>query len=100
MGQSPSWEANSHSASQEISRPLWDQKVHNRVHKSPLLAPVQSHMNPEQGADTSFNYVMPAPVAVRYKPRMVLDRSNTGIVGSNPARGMNVRIFCCGVLWG
>jgi len=32
---------------------------------------------------------------------MVLDRSNTGIVGSNPDRGMDVLrvLFCVGLPW-
>jgi len=38
MEQSLSWVANSHSATQEISRPLWNLKVHNRVHKSLSLS--------------------------------------------------------------
>jgi hypothetical protein len=32
------------------------------------------------------------PLAAQSKARMVLDRSNTTIVGSNPALGMDVRV--------
>jgi hypothetical protein len=41
MEQSPSWEANSHSASQ-IPSLLWDAKFHYRVHTSPPLDPILS----------------------------------------------------------
>jgi len=34
MEQSPSWDANSHSASEEIPYLLWKPKVHCSVHKS------------------------------------------------------------------
>jgi len=41
----------------------------------------------------------PAPVAALSKARTVCDRSNTGIVGSNPAQGMDVcprfSVLCC-----
>jgi hypothetical protein len=38
----------------------------------------------------------PITVAARSKTRTVFARSNTGVVGSNPTRGMDVcvRLFC------
>jgi hypothetical protein len=39
---------------------------------------------------TTILLTVPVPVVVRFKARTVFDRSNTGIVGSNPARGMDV----------
>jgi hypothetical protein len=42
MEQSPSWEANSFSASQEIPRILWNLEVHFRVHKSPPPVPLNT----------------------------------------------------------
>jgi hypothetical protein len=44
--QSPSSEANSHSASQEISRLSWNPKVHFTDHKNPLVTPILSQMHP------------------------------------------------------
>ena len=45
MEQSPSWQANSFTASQEISHILWNSKVQYQFHKFPQLVPVLCQIN-------------------------------------------------------
>jgi len=42
----PPWEGNSHSASEEIFRPLQKPRVHYSVHRSSPMVPLLSQMNP------------------------------------------------------
>jgi hypothetical protein len=46
MENSPSWEANWFSASQEIPLILWNSKVHYRIHKCPPPVPILNQIDP------------------------------------------------------
>jgi hypothetical protein len=62
--QSPSWEANSSSASTGIPRMLWNAKVHCRLHNNPLLVPILNQINslhiiPSYFLKIHFNIILP-----------------------------------------
>jgi hypothetical protein len=62
--QSPSWEANQFSASQEIPHILWNSNVHFPIHKSPPNVTILSQINPvhapSQLLKIHFNIILPS----------------------------------------
>jgi len=54
MKQSPSWETNQFSASQEIPLILWNPKVHHHIHKCPPPVPVLRQISPVHTPTSHF----------------------------------------------
>jgi len=65
MEQSPFWEANRFSASQEIPLVLWNTKVQSRIHKCPPPVPILSQIDPVHTLTSYFlkihlNIILPS----------------------------------------
>jgi hypothetical protein len=80
MEQSPSWEANSHSANQEIPCLLWNPKVHYRVDKDPPLVPVLSHINSVHNFQLHFSQMVDKFPAFHWTRRLITVSHELGTV--------------------
>lgn len=58
--QSPSWEAMSHSGTQEISHLLWNLNTHYHVHKSLVMDLTLSQMSSSHFINVHFNAILPS----------------------------------------
>ena len=90
--QSPSWEANRFSASQEIPRILWNPKVHNRIYKCLPPVPTLSQLDLVHDLTSHFlkihlNIILPAtPRSSRWFPSLRFPHQNPAYASPLPIR--------------
>jgi len=66
--QSPSYEANGHSAAQESLCVLWNVKIHYHVHKNPPLVSILSQTHPIHALQPYFSKIH-SNIIFSYTPR-------------------------------
>ena len=82
MEQSPSWEANCFTASQEIPRIVWNPKAHYRIHKYPPPVPTLGQLDPfhtptPHVLKIHFNIILPsAPGSPQWSLSLRLPHQN------------------------
>ena len=83
MEQSPSWDANRFSPSQEIPCILWNLKFHHRIHKCPPPVPVLTHIDLVHALTSHFlkmhlNIILPSmPVCSKWSLSLRFPHQNS-----------------------
>jgi len=99
--QSPSWEANRFSASQEIPRISWNPKVCYRIHKCPPPVPVLSQLDPVPAPTSNFikihlNIILPPTPGFSHQ-NLINDNVTDSSVGM--AVWGRLQLKCDGTQW-